>query len=169
MVTMMISQDLISVFPVLQFRFRENRNRIIFNLLKTSWYFQNRKISVFHWFQKLLGCFLFTFCFFPILLKKNFHFVLEYSCLILPIIFILSFWSHQKTYIGPTFFYFRTLFCLLHFQLIWIAFQVISSVTASISLSFIYFLKILFNWKLITLQYCSGFCYTLTWLWWLYF
>ena len=25
-----------------------------------------------------------------------------------------------------------------------------------------YFLKIYFNWRLITLQYCSGFCHTLT-------
>ena len=32
------------------------------------------------------------------------------------------------------------------------------------SLLFKKFLKIYFNWKLITLQHCSGFCHTLTWI-----
>ena len=37
-----------------------------------------------------------------------------------------------------------------------------------IILSFVFFLIIYFNWKLITLQYCNGFCHTLTWLRWVY-
>ena len=31
-------------------------------------------------------------------------------------------------------------------------------------LFFFFFLLIYFNWRLITLQYCSGFCHTLTWI-----
>ena len=31
-------------------------------------------------------------------------------------------------------------------------------------ISLLTFLKIYFNWRLITLQYCSGFCHTLTWI-----
>ena len=34
----------------------------------------------------------------------------------------------------------------------------------SSSLVIPHFLKIYFNWRLITLQYCSGFCHTLTWI-----
>ena len=34
----------------------------------------------------------------------------------------------------------------------------------SLSLSLFFFLFIFISWRLITLQYCSGFCHTLTWI-----
>lgn len=102
MVIGMVSQGLISVFPVLQFRFREIRNRIIFNLLKTSCTSRIWRFLSFIDSRTFLAIFSLHFVSSQFFYKK-FYFVLEYSYLILPILFILSFWSHQKTYIGPFF------------------------------------------------------------------
>lgn len=121
-----VSQDLISVFPVLQFCFRENRNRIIFNLLKTSCTSRIWRFLSFIDSRTFLAVFSLHFVSSQFFFKK-FYFVLEYSYLILPILFILSFWSHQKMYIGPFFFFllqdfilsfaFSAYFFELHFSL----------------------------------------------------
>lgn len=134
-----VSQDLISVFPVLQFCFRENRNRIIFNLLKTSCTSRIWRFLSFIDSRTFLAVFSLHFVSSQFFFKK-FYFVLEYSYLILPILFILSFWSHQKMYIGPFFFFTSGLYSVLCiFSLfLWIAFQLISSVRASISFHWVF-------------------------------
>ena len=58
----------------------------------------------------------------------------------------------------------RSYFCLVHVWKRWCNYWESSEPTEKIVIFFFLFKFIYFNWRLITLQYDSGFCHTLTWI-----
>ena len=58
----------------------------------------------------------------------------------------------------------RSYFCLVHVWKSWCNYWESSEPTEKIVIFFFLFKFIYFNWRLITLQYDSGFCHTLTWI-----
>ena len=58
----------------------------------------------------------------------------------------------------------KILFCPLNYLSIIELYHGFFVVVVLANLHILFFLINLFNWRLITLQYCSGFCHTLTWI-----
>ena len=109
----------------------------------------------FHWPVPLYHL---IYCWFLlVLIPSSFSFQLLYSSLFCSFLYLLTLLSTCNSYsVHPIFLSY------------WIIFMIITLNSIG-QIGYLYlvlvgFLKKLFNWRLITLQYCSGFCHTLTWI-----